>query len=393
MQYYPSNGYANQQYLPTMAMNGFVQGQPMIMQQPSYLPTMAMNGQIQGQPMSNPQLQQMLSRPDIMASVQRGLSHTEATVPTMYNNGQMVTPEQQMQGMNPQQQMQYQQMQQQLQFNYMAQKQQSMMQGGMFGQPMNPVQGMTPIGFGGVQVGGYFTNNYYMNGYNPTLIQQQAELMQAQYREEQRNQCDIMQRVMKGACAYSGDTVTNDQLNEFTNNLFGYSNGIYNNEEDVSDLTYEQQEEYYKIKQREQVKQYHAPALSYMIQNPAINYNQSAALYAQAYNKIFNEYQSQFPEGMGFIEYMSEFAGKDWESAKINEQKRNNANLGGMYNKAAFGDLMNMHKNRLFGNSLNPNSCVDVKEVTLPTSVSSLERQKRRSEFLNACMLASGGVG
>jgi len=251
--------------------------------------------------------------------------------------------------------------------------------GGMSYIPPNPIGNITPLGYGGYN-NGYYTGNY--NIYNPYNLIQQRELQLAQQREVQRIQNDVFKKLHMASASFLGYEVTEDDLSKY--NIV--------NEDDVSDLSYSEQETYYKLKQKEDYMRYHQQQIISMQGNTVPCMSALGYAYAKAYYEINQKNKKEIPDDVGLAEYLEKYAPKKYLEALEYEQKQAQLDLTRIYNKADYNELLKRHRStKIFGDVFNPEVSIDDQEIKLPHKISDQLRQERRKKFLDA-ILKGGGV-
>lgn len=246
---------------------------------------------------------------------------------------------------------------------------------------------IVPFGYNGYNTGGGYYTGYY-NNYNPYVIKQQQEMTMAQYREQQREQSSIMKKLYKCSCNYFGQEEDQSIVNKLS-----HINGIIE-PDDISDFTFDEQQEYYRILRKEQELKQNQEIINNMQNNPdsVLPYNPLVNAYCTTYAKMSNDYQDKLKD-MGFVEYFNTYAGQEYMEALINKSKRGNNNLRTLYNPDDYNSLLKRHKEGLFGNALNPDASIDDMEVRLPSVISEQTKQERRMRFMNAVLSNSPSSG
>lgn len=244
---------------------------------------------------------------------------------------------------------------------------------------------IVPMGYG--YNGGYYSG--YYNQYNPYQIKQQQEMMLAQQREAQRQQSDIFQSLCRCSAYYQYGDVSQETID----NIDPYKASNYVDPDDISDFSYDEQKEYFRILNLENSLRMTQNMITQMntMQNGYIqNYNPQAQAYCNGYCKMIEDYNKKLGN-IGLAEYMEKYAGIEYMEALEHQSKNNQNNVRSLYNHNDYNSLLNRHKEGLFGsNVFNPNASIDDQEIKLPQLVSEKTKQERRRLFMEAVL--SNGV-
>lgn len=229
--------------------------------------------------------------------------------------------------------------------------------------------------------GGYYSGLY---GYNPYAERQRQEQMIVQQREAQRSQSKIFKTLYGCACSYQGAEVNDDIYNSLDPKDVVV--------DDLSDLTVEEQHEYYKALNLQQYQMQEQAIIDHMQYSNTVV--QGNPYMEQLYNqtaKMIDEGQKKYGD-IGMVEYFNKYAGKEYMEVIEERNKKKNNNVRSLYNPNDYNALLNAHKEGLFGNTFNPNANIDDQEVRLPSHISAKARQERRKRFLDSILANTGGM-
>lgn len=253
--------------------------------------------------------------------------------------------------------------------------------------PMGGQQQIVPIGYGGYNNGGYYSNNY--NYFNPYFIKQQQEEQYQTCKQHEYEQINFMKRMYQNACSYQGREATQQELGYY-DSLSVYGNNQYTDPR-VAQLTPQEYAEYMNIYNNEQAIKANQARVVQLATSTGVKYVDQYQI--NAMNYIANTYEkerSEIPNDISLIDYLENHAGKKYADAKTREQKRNNT-TGKLYNKTEYGNLLDQNKSSLFGGVFDPNASLDDQEVRLPNLISEQTRQERRKRFMET-ILSQGGI-
>lgn len=220
------------------------------------------------------------------------------------------------------------------------------------------------------QMSGYY-NGMYNNMYNPYLLRQQMQRQQALEQERKRKELDTWKMMSTAANNYTG--VYNEQ--QMQERLKMYDPKAYEEDEELK--------EYMKTNRLMQINQSNQNGQSsyqHQILQNQINY----------INDMVSKSQEQFGE-MSLAEFMNTAMGDLLYEAKMQEYKRRQRQLGGMYNSQQYNQLINQSQpgssyfNSIYDNNKPFQSNIDISdmEISLPNSIQS-EMEARKARFLNA---------
>lgn len=219
-------------------------------------------------------------------------------------------------------------------------------------------------------MGGYY-NGMYNTMYNPYLIRQQMQRQQAIQQERQRQEVDTWKQMAQAANNYTG-MYSNEQMKE---RLKMYDPQAIQENEEMKD--YMNTSRLMQINQNNQSGQ-----MSYQHQQL---HNQINFI-----NNMVQQTQEQY-DNMSLAEFMNGAMGDLLYDAKMQEYKRRQRQLGGMYNSNQYNQLINQSNvGTSYFNSIHDNnkpfqSNIDISdmEISLPNSIQN-EMDARKARFLNA---------
>ncbi|MGL5330504.1 MAG: hypothetical protein ACRDD7_14630, partial [Peptostreptococcaceae bacterium] len=230
--------------------------------------------------------------------------------------------------------------------------------------PPNPIGNTMAIGSNGYN-GGYYSN-IYNNYYNPYLAAQQAQIQQVQLAEQQRMQSDVLKSISRAVNKSIGT-----DIQDWDKHLSQY---------DPQDQRMQQQDPEELITQR----------LLNLNQN-GFNGNIFAYQTIVANNAYYDKVKQQYPDDMESLEFSKQF-GEIYVEMLQDRQKQLGKNLGQLYDRNGYGQLVQMHKNNnsyfntVFGNKQpQGNISIDDMEIKLPNHLQN-EYQDRKQAFLNSIL-------
>lgn len=222
-----------------------------------------------------------------------------------------------------------------------------------------PVPNIGSIGYN--NQGGYYTNNYGYNAYNPyQLYQMQQEQLRQQELERQQTiaqQKKLDDVMTKAVMAYSG-IKQEDMPNISNKELDDYMLQVYKDTQDYMRVAHIQ----YKVDK---------------------NYKSDPYQRMQEHMKQVQEYNQKFiTPDMDLFDFMSNGYKVMQDNQRL-EKEAKERDLRQMYNSASYQRLLNMHQG--FGKTFSNDFGIDDMEVTLPNHLAS-EYNNRKREFLNAIL-------
>lgn len=211
--------------------------------------------------------------------------------------------------------------------------------------PQPPVGSFNPY-YGQPQVAGY--NSYY-GGYNylmnPYLMQQQQKAAEAAYKEQLRQESDIMKTVSRIVHRSIGDM---DQYEDFDNFLTQY---------DPVEVQQEDREEEFKYNK-----------LANLIPNHSGDY------YIQNCARVSEKYKQDYPDSMGLFDFLNN-AGTLYLNAVIEQTNALNRNAKLQYDTDNYKRILESHRSSssyfnslLTGGIPSSTITVDDMEIELPSS-------------------------
>lgn len=222
----------------------------------------------------------------------------------------------------------------------------------------NPfLQYMNSPQYNNMMNGGYYSGFY---NYDPQAIRRQMEEERKAEEQRIRNNIEIQKMKARLYNTYYGIDTDEEWLEEY------YNPATYS--EINKDL-----QEYDEMKRLSDISNDHAHQLGNMgLTNSAI-YNMA---------KISNQTREMHPVDQSFEDFMNT-AGDLYREALINENARElRKNIGNSYNKDAYNQLVNAHRNSFA--SLRQNVSVDDLSISLPAHLrGDKEYQERKNQFLN----------
>lgn len=232
----------------------------------------------------------------------------------------------------------------------------------------NPIGNMMNISGQGYntqgQMGGYY-NPYNSGYYNPHLMYQQQKALEAQQKEEERQQADLWKKLSRNA------NKIHHQIDDIEEHVKRY---------DPIDCNQELQD----------MDRYNR--LASLTSTQQTNYDTSGRIISQV-NTIIHQTKQVFSDDMDLVEYF-EKAGELILEARIQDNRNKQRNLSKLYNGNSYKDLINYHStgprnsyfNSVFRNNMdNRNINIDDLEVTLPSNIGN-GYHERRSMFMDAIL-------
>ena len=206
--------------------------------------------------------------------------------------------------------------------------------------------------------GGYYSGYY---NYNPAEIRRQIEERQRLEQMQIRNYINIQKMKAKIYNAFNGIETDEEYLEQFYNpNTYAELN------KDINDY-----EELRRLSEISNDPNRRADGINY------------AAINNMA--QISNDIRSRHPVDQSFIDFMNT-AGDLYREAHINESVREmRKNKANTYDKIAYNQLANMHRQSSFA-SLRESVSVDDLSIALPDHIRNArnkEYQERKNQFLN----------
>lgn len=234
----------------------------------------------------------------------------------------------------------------------------------------NPIGNMMNISGNGYnnqgQNGGYYnpygnTNNNY---YNPHLMYQQQRAMEAQRKEEERQQSDLWKKLSRNA----------NKIHHLVDDIEEHVKRY-----DPVEINDDMQEEMRYNK------------LASLTSTQQTNYDQSGRIVSQV-NTVIQQTKEVFSDDMDLVEYF-EKAGELILEARIQDNRNKQRDVSKLYSGSGYKDLINYHSsgnnsyfNSVFRNNMgNKNINIEDMEVTLPPNIGN-EYHTRRSQFMDAIL-------
>ena len=204
--------------------------------------------------------------------------------------------------------------------------------------------------------GGYYSG--YYNNYNPQEIMRQMEEQRKAQEQAMRNQIEIQKMKARLYNSFNGIENDEDYLEKF------YNPNTYSEiQKDLDDY-----DEMIRL------------ATISNDPNRLIGPNQYAI---NEFARISNDIRSRHPVDQSFNDFMNS-AGDLYRDALINESARMlRKNIGNTYDRQAYNQLANMHRQSSFA-SLRQNVSVDDLSISLPKHLQqSQSYQERKNQFLS----------
>ena len=219
---------------------------------------------------------------------------------------------------------------------------------------MNPYMNYNP--FNQMMNGGYYSG--YYNNYNPQEIMRQMEEQRKAQEQAVRNQINIQKMKARIFNTFNGYETDEEYLETY------YNPNTYSEiQKDIDDYN-------------EMIR------LSNISNNPnnVLGPNQFMINHAA---RISEEIRSKHPVEQSFVDYMNT-AGDIYRDALLNENARElRKNIANTYDKDAYSQLANMHRQSSFA-SLKQNISVDDLSISLPSHLQrSQSYQERKNQFLS----------
>lgn len=239
--------------------------------------------------------------------------------------------------------------------------------GGIYQQgyiPPNPISNVSIGGTGynnNMNMGGYYSNVY--NGfYNPYLVAQQQQAIEAQRREEQRKHSDMMKMISKNVNKALGNDIENMEQH-----LKQYDPV----EQQAVEIDFEEQTTYRLMNIRQ-----HGGTV-----NPQV------AAYINGINNMYDKTREEFPSDMSMYDFNNK-AGKLYMDMLIEENNRKSKQLNQLYNSEQFNQLLKMHNsgNGYFSSAFSNKPAgmdvsIDNMEVHLPSHLQNVYQQRKQAFF------------
>lgn len=229
----------------------------------------------------------------------------------------------------------------------------------------NPIGNVMPISQQGY-VGGYY-NNMYNNYYNPYLAIQAQQAREAQFKEEQRKQSDIMKKISRAVNKAAGSDISDEDLNK-----------IYDYKEPERCKTDTDSVEY----MQSYVYNLHVNGLNYLPQDiQYINY----------FNSMYDKTRQEIPNDISMYEYNNKMS-EQYIQMLLDKDKQKQKEISKLYNNNDYRKLLDMNSksnsyfNSIFnGRTMDNNVTIDDMEISLPNHISN-EYQTRRKMFIDAIL-------
>lgn len=245
-------------------------------------------------------------------------------------------------------------------------------QQGYFQQPYSTVPPIGGLGYNGnmqyspqynqMMNGGYYSGYY---NYDPLEIRRQIEEQRKAERAMIKNNIEVQKMKAKIAGTVTGQEVDRE-YEEFIERFYDPASYA----EVIRD-----QNEYEEMRR-----------LAEMSNDPSRMMGGMNMYIANNLNRISQEIRSKHPVDQTFVDYLNS-ASDIYKEAIINENTRQlRSNIGNTYNKEAYNQLANMHRQSSFA-SLRQNVSVDDLSIALPSHLrGNQEYQERKNKFLNFIM-------
>lgn len=221
----------------------------------------------------------------------------------------------------------------------------------------NPfLQYMNSPQYGQMMNGGYYSG-YYGN-YNPQEIRRQMEEQRRLEEERMRNEINIQKMKAKIYDSFHGIETDEEYLEKYYNpNTYSEINKDLNDYEEMRRLA----------------ELSNDPSRRIGV-NPVV---------VDSMARISQENRAKHPVDQSFLDYMNT-AGDIYREAMINENARElRKNIANTYNREAYNQLANMHRQSSFA-SLRQNVSVDDLSISLPSHLrGNREYQERKNAFLS----------
>lgn len=217
--------------------------------------------------------------------------------------------------------------------------------GGM-GYNMNPQQ---------MNMGGYYNNSYTFA--NPYLIAKQQEMYEAQMREAQRQQADMMKTLVSKVNRALGQETSEELLKMY--------DPVYVKQDDEELMTYKLLD----------------------VNNNGLNYNPRIVASIEAHNKIYDKHKEQFPDEMGIMEFHDK-AGVLCREMLLQQAEDKQRDLSQLYSREEYRKLLSKYKGTTYIDSIYNGKMpgpigIDDMEISLPERIKNVYAE-RRQKFLNS---------
>lgn len=230
----------------------------------------------------------------------------------------------------------------------------------------NPMGNILNIGSQGYN-GGYY-NNMYNNYYNPYLAMKQQQQAEAMFKEQQRQQSDIMKKISRAVNKSSGYDISEESLNS----LYDYK-----------------EPEQYKVD---------TESVEYMqsyVTNLHLNgyqYTPQEIAYVNHFNSQYDKSKQQYPDDISMYDFHIKMS-ENYVDMLLEKEKEKQKDVSKLYNNDDYRKLLNMNSNNntyfnsIFngGNNNQNNVSIDDMEISLPNHLAN-EYQSRRKQFLDAIL-------
>ena len=233
----------------------------------------------------------------------------------------------------------------------------------------NPMGNVMNVGSGynNTNNGYYNSNNMYNNYFNPYLAIQQNQAREAQMKEQQRTESDMMKRISRAVNKASGSEISDDTLGE-----------IYD---------YKEPEQYKVDPDSVEYMQSFVASL-YITDN---RYLPQDIQFVNRFNQMYDQAKQMCPDDISMYDYNQKMS-EQYVQMLIDNNREKQRDVSKLYNSNDYNKLLNMNSksssyfNSIFnGGNMNNNVSVDDMEVTLPNHLAN-EYQSRRKQFLESIL-------